>query len=246
MTDIKREKISSDDLLKKVAEAVSKDMQKEKERYLREAEPVDEGRIPLDEEFLRFARRYDEEHGARKKKESIRRVSRIAAAFLLCVIVMGGITMGVSEAFRLKVFDLIFHEEEGSVSLRPDGRASEEVPEDWSGYWYPEYMPDGCEFITSEEDEARKFMLFMPKDGEYELRIFEYDADSVAMNYDTDFMVMEKVVIGESEGYIFTDELYNNCLVVWQAEDKIIELDADNLTDKELLLKIAKSMKYVE
>lgn len=114
------------------------------------------------------------------------------------------------------------------------------------GYWYPEYLPEGCELVFVEETETRKAMVFEPEDKSYYITLFEYFADGASMSFDTEFLVREKVVIGESEGYLFTDEEYNSCVLVWHAEDKVLEMTTYDFSDREEILKIAKDIKYQE
>lgn len=70
----------------------------------------------MDENFLKFAREYDGEH---RKKNGLRRVLKTAAVFLVSLTVLGGITMEASEAFRAKIFDMVFHKDSGVISMDP-------------------------------------------------------------------------------------------------------------------------------
>lgn len=247
MTDEKKMKISSDDILKEAAKLIEEELKTELEEYEDAAARLMDEQVPVDEQFLEFARQYDKEQSQKKKKIKARRLRRIAAIFLIATIAIGGITMGVSEAFRLKVFDLIFDGEAGGMFLKPEQPKEKELLESLSGgYWYPEYLPEGCELTFAEEYETCTAMTFEPQNKAYYITLFEYFADGVSMTFDTDFLVREKVVIGESEGYLFTDEEYNSCVVVWHAEDKVLEMTTYDFSDREEILKIAKNIRYKE
>ncbi len=247
MKDNKKMKFSSDDILKETAKLIEEEFKTEMEGYEDAAVRLTDEQAPIDEQFLEFARQYDKEQAQKKKKSRVRRLGRIAAIFLIVTIAMGGITMGVSEAFRLKVFELIFDGEEGGMFLKPEQPKEEELLESLSeGYWYPEYLPEDCELVFVEETETRKAMAFEPEDKSYYITLFEYFADGVSLSFDTEFLVREKVVIGESEGYLFTDEEYNSCVLVWHAEDKVLEVTTYDFSDREEILKIAKNIKYQE
>lgn len=246
MTD-NRKKISSEEMLKEAAKLIEEEFNAEMAKYEEEAARLSKEEAPVDESFLKFARQYDEAQAQKIKKNRTRRFGRIAAMFLIAVIVMGGITMGVSEAFRLKVFEIVFDGEAGGMFLKPEKTKEEELLENLSaGYWYPEYLPEGCELVFAEESETRKAMAFEPEDKSYYITMFEYFADGVSMSFDTDFLVREKVVIGDSEGYLFTDEEYNSCVIVWHAGNKVIEMNTYDFSDKEEILKIAKNVRYRE
>lgn len=120
MKDNKKMKFSSDDILKETAKLIEEEFKTEMEGYEDAAVRLTDEQAPIDEQFLEFARQYDKEQAQKKKKSRVRRLGRIAAIFLIVTIAIGGITMGVSEAFRLKVFELIFDGEEGGMFLKPE------------------------------------------------------------------------------------------------------------------------------
>jgi len=247
MTDEKKMKISSDDILKEAAKLIEEEFKTELEEYEKAAVRLTDEQVPVDERFLEFARQYDKEQAQKKKKIKVRRIRRIAAIFLIMTIAIGGITMGVSEAFRIKVFELIFDGEAGGMFLKPEQPEENELLESLSeGYWYPEYLPEGCELKFVEKYETCTAMAFEPPNKSYYITLFEYFADGVSMSFDTDFLVSEKIVIGESEGYIFTDEEYNSCVVAWHAGDKVLEMTTYNFSDREEILKIVKNIRYQE
>ena len=76
------------------------------------------------------------------------------------------------------------------------------------------------------------------------MRLFEYRAKGFSMTNNTRCQNMEKVVIGDSEAYLFYNGEDRYCYVVWQADDRVLTLRADNFTDTEELLKIAKSVTH--
>jgi hypothetical protein len=243
MKDMKRREISSEDLLKKAAAMISKDLEKDLQEYEDRAETLPDGEAPLDENFLKFAREYDGEH---RKKNGLRRILKTAAVFLISLTVLGGITMEASEAFRAKIFDMVFHKESGVVSMNPSTQSKDEMIADMAGYWYPEYLPDGCELVDSEDHSFMISFSFMPEDEEYQIDLCEYEPDGLSMQHNMDINTMEEVYVGEYKAYLFTNEKDKTFSLVWQAENRVLKLSAFNYTDREELFKIAESVKYVE
>ena len=145
---------------------ISKDLEKDLQEYEDRAETLPDGEAPLDENFLKFAREYDGEH---RKKNGLRRILKTAAVFLISLTVLGGITMEASEAFRAKIFDMVFHKESGVISMNPSTQSKDEMIADMAGYWYPEYLPDGCELVDSEDHSFMISFSFMPEDEEYQI-----------------------------------------------------------------------------
>lgn len=151
---------------------VSKDLEKDLQEYENRAEALPDEEAPLDENFLKFAREYDGEH---RKKNGLRRILKTAAVFLVSLTVLGGITMEASEAFRAKIFDMVFHKDSGVISMDPSTQSKDEMIADMSGYWYPEYLPDGCELVASEDNSFMISFSFMPEDEEYQIDLCEYE-----------------------------------------------------------------------
>ena len=83
----------------------------------------------------------DREREKSKRRAMWRSIGRIAAIFLVCITVAGGIGMGTSEAFRTRVFEFFSSDEESYAGFRSN--TEEDMLAGWSDYWYPEYMPDG-------------------------------------------------------------------------------------------------------
>lgn len=115
-----------------------------------------------------------------------------------------------------------------------------------SGYWYPEYLPDGCELVASEDNSFMISFSFMPEDEEYQIDLCEYEPDGLSMQHNMEINTMEEVHVGEYKAYLFTNEKDKAFSLVWQAENRVLKLSAFNYTDREELLKIAESVKYVK
>lgn len=239
-------KISDEEILKALALLEAEEVEEELARLEKIAAELPEEECPVDDKFLTWAREYDKQAAQKKRKNRIKHSSRIAAVFLVSLITLGSITMGTSEAFKLKVFDLFFDEEAGGVSLVPEKPTEEELLKEWDGYGYPEYLPEGCELVLADEYELGRYMIFESKENGYELKLLEFEADGLWMGHDTEHQTMEEVYIGSSKGYLFVSEEYNECYAVWQAGDKVLQLEAKRFLDTEELLKIARSVKYVK
>ena len=87
---------------------------------------------------------------------------------------------------------------------------------------------------------------FMPEDETFVIDLTEYDPDGLSMQHNMDINTVEEVTVGEYEAYLFTNEKDQNFTLVWQVENKVLNMMAYDYTDREELLKIAESVKYVE
>ena len=192
-----------------------------------------------DQEMLEIARRYDARQKTLKKKKLMKGITRAAAVFAVCL----GLTTAVAYAFHVNVFKLIFNPDSGSVTLLSE--TEQEMIGGWEGYWYPEYLPEGFYLAEAEEVEKLRYMLFIDDKSDKEIIIIN-DAQSMQYSFDTDTATIEQMKVGYYEGYYFCDEENNHSYAIWQTEDMILRITLENVIDKELCVRIAEGMKYVE
>lgn len=192
-----------------------------------------------DQEMLEIARRYDARQKTLKKKKLMKGITRAAAVFAVCL----GLTTAVASAFHVNVFKLIFNPDSGSVTLLSE--TEQEMIGGWEGYWYPEYLPEGFYLAEAEEVEKLRYMLFIDDKSDKEIIIIN-DAQSMQYSFDTDTATIEQMKVGYYEGYYFCDEQNNHSYAIWQTEDMILRITLENVIDKELCVRIAEGMKYVE
>ncbi len=163
--------------------------------------------------------------------------------FIGCLVVAGTIGVATSDAFKAKLFNVFISEETGSVAL-------ESVPEDspmenWSDYWYPEYIPDGFKFTAAEESNFDKIIRFDSIDSDQYIIISMWNSEGSVTAYNMDGVEYGSISIGEYEGYYFTDEKDGSCIVTWLTEEQTIRI-ISQYVDKSEIIKVAESMTYVK
>ena len=196
-----------------------------------------------DEKILAMLRQKDRERAAARRRKKIDKAVRIAAIFLISIVMVGAIGMGTSEAFRIKVFSFFSNDGDGSVTIRSE---ETQLLAGWEDYWYPEYMPEGFELVGAEQDDMGKYMLFESDNSDENINIIMSKEDNFVIEQNTEETTIEEVEIGYHKGYIATDDLYDICILVWQTDEHLIEVQSENFSNKEELLKIAESMKYIK
>lgn len=195
-----------------------------------------------DREILRMAKAVDAS-GNGQTRCVFNRFSRYAAVFIGCLVVAGTIGVATSDAFKAKLFNVFISEETGSVAL-------ESVPEDspmenWSDYWYPEYIPDGFKFTAAEESNFDKIIRFDSIDSDQYIIISMWNSEGSVTAYNMDGVEYGSISIGEYEGYYFTDEKDGSCIVTWLTEEQTIRI-ISQYVDKSEIIKVAESMTYVK
>lgn len=225
------------EILPKAANLIDKEAQQE----IREHENQ-EVEIPaeLDQKFLKMARAFDAKRNAEKRKKKFRHFERMVACVLVCVISAGAITMGVSEAFRKKVFHVFSNEKTGSMTLINDDER--QMIGSWENYWYPSYLPNGFELIAAEE--VDHFLLFKNTEKDMEVRICELESNT-AISVDTDTTDNEKIMIGYHDGYLFSLKEKKSFYAIWLTDEIIIKITFEGV-DKNEVLKIINNLDYIE
>lgn len=195
------------------------------------------------ESMLAFIRKLDQETKRKEKKEARQRWLRTTAMFVVCFVSLNAAALGVSEAYREKVFSLFYDEEQGGVTLSFDpGR---ELMEEWEDYWYPAWLPEGYQLYAAERTEDTDFLMFMSEDTKQELRITTCPADA-EYSFDTEWMSREDMDIGMHDGYYFFNEEQEFYIVVFGTGEKILIAEHTGKIEKETMQKIAENMQYIK
>ena len=241
------DKLTADDILREAAALAKEDVLATQQSYEDRAKSIGQiFDVQPDAAFLQFARTYDQQHAAvsvkKKSKARMKRFARFAAIFLACFITMGSLALGTSEALREKVFTLIFNDETGSVSLRTE--SEEDMIGSWENYWYPAWLPEGFYMLGAERGNYL-FMLFVSQNDPYEIRIREYSLNGTSIGLDTDTAEIEEIKVGHKNVVLSVDE--TNCIMsaAWMTDTKILKIDVNESTDREMLIKIIENMQYI-
>ena len=201
----------------------------------------DEVTIPekLHGEMLDMFRAADVMQKANKKNARRKKYLQTVAAILLCTTITVGMTIGISEGLRKRVFQVFSYKQEGAVELRTD---EEELLEGWSDYWYPAYLPEGYRLVATED--ADHFMLFQNEERE-KIRFYENDEESIS-SFDTDSLEQEPIRVGLYEGSLFYNNADETIFAIWMTDNRALVLTFDGLNDKTEIAQILEGMKYIK
>lgn len=211
-----------------------------------EIEEIEKRNVEISEEYYEqmgpFIHKLNRELEQKKKKQTRERWMRTAAVFAVVFISLNAAALGTSEAYREKVFSLIYDNNQGSVSFYFDVKG--EMVSGWSDYWAPTWLPDGFELTAAEENESGYFLVFKSSDGSQEIRLLEYSTD-MGFSFDTETMQMDNLKIGLSDGYYFEDPEQNLCYLLMKKEKTliIVEYMSENYNSDDVI-KIAEFLKY--
>lgn len=267
-----QDRLTADDILREAARLAKDDVLACQQQYEDRAKSIHQVfDIEPDTTFLQFARTYDQQRTqvnirtgsdaeiqknmqSKVQKEQcsevplrkktaywMKRFTRFTAVFLICFVSMGGIALGASETLREQVFSLFYNEDAGSVTLRSETEADMIV--NWDDYWYPEWLPEGFYMLGARDE--NNLMVFASENNDCRIRIKEHNLNTSA-SLDIDTAEIEEITIGDKKVILSIDEANKKMSATWMTESKIIEVNVENDTNKEVLTKIVEKMKYVK
>ena len=169
----------------------------------------------------------------KRKTHSVRKTSVILIA--VCILLFGTTTI-CSEAFRAKVFEVVFDDQAGYSNVINSREERDTVEEK---ILYPAYIPRGFEKVQDEDSEIMRVLQYFNAAEGGELLIEQIKDRDMAYSLDTETSKKEKVLInGQQEGYYIYGE--ENHILIWEQDG--IYMQITSTLDKRQLIKIADSM----
>lgn len=231
-------------LLEKVAEIISMDQEKiEKEDQFKILSLEKKYNLVPDEELLMKADMYDKKEKERRKQRIISFMVKAVAVLVVCITTVQFIFPEPVEAFRVKCFELLFNDTQGSAQFKED--VNSEILDGWEMFYYPEYVPESYYLMGAEKLEESSIILFVSDVKNGEFRIQELPLDTLT-SVDTETMDLEEVKMGVYEGMYFSDEENDYQMITWMTDSRMIMLSGSLNIEKQEFIKIGKNLKLVE
>lgn len=129
---------------------------------------------------------------------------QVAAIFIACISIAGGIALATNDTVRVYVMELIttMSDEYTSLKLVEDEEASFDVPADWQGTSYPSFIPSNLRFssvVSYEENNSVEYMNVVT--GNIQLTFSELGHNAEA-NLDTESASVRTVMIHDYLGFL--------------------------------------------
>lgn len=154
-----------------VGRAAQEDMLKECDLWEREAGEL---AIPdkVELQVLELARKLEKKQLNKKRNRYIRRYSYMAAAVTLLVTVSFAVLLVNADAWHGKAFNFIFQDSAAYIRIIPvetggsDINAQTNLPADWGDAYYPDYLPEGYEFVEADTAGNARSITFQNDNGD--------------------------------------------------------------------------------
>ncbi|WP_113676027.1 DUF4367 domain-containing protein [Vallitalea guaymasensis] len=201
-----------------------------------EGEEINEVEFPknIDEWFVKFHRKYRRKERVKKLNRRFKKAGCKVAVLLLLVISMGTVLSCTVEAFRIKILNFFIEDnkEYTSVQVKED---EESIPDSWSNYYYPEYLPQDFRLDKSEIMNDKKILRFI--DGDKFILITQ-SPNGTNYQMDTEDAEADKIVINDYEGLLI--EKQENTTIIWHNEECSFNIISNIISDE--LMKVVKSL----
>lgn len=158
-----------------------------------------------DQENLRRLNSYF--HRRRIKKlltKSLPKAIEVAAIFIACISIAGGVALATNETVRVYMMKLIttMSDEYTALKLVEDEEASFDIPADWEGDNYPSYIPSGLAVssVYSYSDNCSAIYKNI-ETGQWQLDFAELGAGAET-NLDTENATVRALMIRDYPGFL--------------------------------------------
>ncbi|QOX64769.1 DUF4367 domain-containing protein [Anoxybacterium hadale] len=252
MNDLKNEydaavRERADAFMKAAAIAMIRENTLEYEKHKHGAES-----IRLSVEFLEkktaLIRKLEQSEQKKALQKRFRSLARAAAVILLCLLTVCTVLTATVDAFRYRVFELLWinHGEYlelvpvESEPVSPEERAL--FPADWQGSFYPSKLPQGFALNEVFEVSSIQYITFHDSKKHF-INLSVSPAGKTKTGVNNENVKISEVEINGAKGQAWESE--DTCLIIWMNYEHQFSLFSDVLTLSEML-EIAESIKYME
>lgn len=188
--------------------------------------------------FNEYAKELEKEAKASLYKARFRKnASRVAALFLILLLVSAAVTMSV-EAFRVRFLNFFIEKESNHNVLEFEvSEQTIEWPKEWINFYYPSYIPDGYMLVEAQGNSSMKTILLMDSEGK--LLIISQSTGDIGMNLDSEQVDSEIIDVNENEAMIIKKD--NVISIIWTENGCVFTVEGEEKID--VMIKIAEKIK---
>lgn len=191
---------------------------------------------------LRLIRKHERRAARAERPRRIPRTLTVAAAAVLILCLSLGTALAVSPALRVQIMRLLYNvtPEYTEVRFVPDEAASFDVPAEWTGLYYPAFIPEGYELDGIAGSERIPKAIYTAADDR-SIVFIEHSLDGES-NINSEGYTVEEVEINGAKGIISHKAGYS--IIVWSNTEKAFTLSITE--DYDIALAVARSLVRVK
>ena len=186
-------------------------------------EPVPENVV--NETFDLFLTRVKEQERQERKEKRLLRRKRILRAgirALVCLFLVFALAMPVAiasiDSFRTYVVGLLIQENDDHLEIQVDKTRRSDVPADWIGSYYPEYIPEGYQFAGASQLDPMSMYTNTAGDIMY----FSEYSDNTKISIDSEDAVISFIAVANTTAVVSGEN--EEIRMVWYNYDRLFEL----------------------
>lgn len=188
----------------------------------------------IDKWFVKFEKKYRRQERLKKLNIKLRKVGCKVAVLLILTIGIGTVLSCTVEAFRIKILNLFIenNNEYTSVQVKEN---EESIPNSWSNYYYPEYLPQDFVLDKSEILNDKKILRFIKGD---KFILITQSPNGTNYQMDTEDAKADKIIINDYEGLLI--EKQENNTIIWHNEECSFNIMSNIISEE--LMKVVKKL----
>ncbi|MEZ7873056.1 MAG: DUF4367 domain-containing protein [Eubacteriales bacterium] len=187
---------------------------------------------------LRLIRKHERRAARAERPRRIPRPLTVAAAAVLILCLSLGTALAVNPALRVQIMRLLYNvtPEYTEVRFVPDEAASFDVPAEWTGLYYPAFIPEGYELDGIGGSRRMPIAVYTAANDQY-LTFTEHDLES-EVNINSEGYFVEEVQINNMAGILsYRDK---KTIITWANTEKAFTLSITE--DRDIALAVAQSV----
>jgi hypothetical protein len=120
----------------------------------------------VESRILTLARKLEKKQLHKKRDRLVRRYTKAAAVFVLIITVSFTALLAGADALCGKFFDFIFQDSDAYTKVisvetsDPGAEVGKNLPSDWKEVYYPDYLPQGYQYIDASTAGTSKTIIF--------------------------------------------------------------------------------------
>ena len=177
--------------------------------------------------------------------KTLPKVGQFAAILIAVITVAGGVAIATSHTIRVQVMKMLVQIEEQytALSLVEDKEASFDIPADWTGEYYPSYIPEDFTADTVISFPGNHLVEFFNSDSTAVRIVFSEYGDSTMANIDTENATVQAITIGSYKGFIAIKD--TRTYIYWDNGRAFFVLQTNGIAEDEAI-RIAQSIMRVK
>lgn len=178
-------------------------------------------------------------------RQTVPTIGQIAAILIAVITIAGGVAIATSHTIRVQVMKMLVQidEQYTSLSLVEDTDASFDIPAEWTGEYYPSYIPEGFIANVVISFPGNHMVEFFSDESATMRIVFSEYGDSTMANIDTENATIEAITIGNGRGFIVSKD--SHIYIYWDNGRAFFVLQTNGIVEGEAV-QIAQSVMRVK